>query len=370
MNNQPLKNILCLSLLLMLAACKSADVQQEPLPEQSDIAGAEEVLRSEPAYTANPDIRDSDRFYYALRLLEQGEAQHARVELETFLVHQPRSRRARELIRQIDTPVADYFPRDYFEVKLQPGESLSVLARDYLGDLYAFHILARYNLIDTPSRINAGQIIRIPRTTRAEQHRKNLSQRSSRTPPGSPDPKAAENEAEADAEQQQPAPDQLALMDAALADNDYATAIRHLDSLRTSQQLSAAQERRAADIYHQYADELRDSEPTRAARYYFEAAKLEIKINRPDSALPLLKQSLALNPNNPTANEIYGILKYELTSRYHRKATTAYDNQQWDLAVRLWTLVLEIDPKHQQAKAQLAEIRELKAKQDNPPGDP
>ncbi len=354
------KHILWLGFLLLVAACKSTDLNQPPPTDSSPVELAAELP---PAYTANPEIGESERFYYALQLLEQGQEEQARVELEAFLVHQPKSQKARELIRQIDTPVYQYFPSEFFEVTLQPGESLSVLARDYLDDLYAFYALAKYNSISVPSQINAGQKIRIPSTASAVKHRKTLAE----TVQGE-SPQAAEQPSVAVAPKSnqvvsEQTVDHQALITAALAEDDFASAVEYLEQLRESPGLSTDQQRQAADIYRRYAASLEDQAPQQAAWYYFESAKLTIRLETPDAALPALQKSLALNPDNPTASEIYTILKYELTDRYQRKADIAYANQQLALAIELWTRVLEIDPDHAQARKRLAEAQALQSQQ-------
>ncbi len=355
--NHTVKYTFCLGLLMLLVACGSAGIKPEPqsLPDRRDIDVNTPV---EPAYTANAEIKETERFYYALQLLEQGEEQQARVELTAFLVHHPDSNNAREIIRQIDTPASEYYPSAFFERTLQPGESLSILARDYLGDLYAFYALAKYNNITQLSRLNAGRVIRIPLTETAVQIRKNLAKQAKA-------PSSNTVIEPASGAEETPPVDHHRLMASALAQNDYATAITHLETLRASPGFSVAQERQASDIYLSYAGVLENTAPRQAAWYYFEAAKLQIKLNRSEAALRSLRHSLSLHPDNPTAGEIYTILKEELTLQYQRKASVAYANQQWDLAIRLWTRVLDIDPEHPQAKDHLADIEARKVQPQN-----
>ncbi len=108
------------------------------------------------------------RFSEALTLLARGEPQAARAELVLYLDQQPGSRVARDLLQQIDTPASQYFPPDYEEVTLGSGDSLSSLSKQYLGSVYKFHALAKYNGIAEPQRIRRGQTIRIPLTDAAK----------------------------------------------------------------------------------------------------------------------------------------------------------------------------------------------------------
>lgn len=120
-----------------------------------------------PAYEPQSGLSDKARFREALVLLERGEPLSARVELELYLVSQPASKVARDLIRQIDLPSHEYFPSDYREITLPSGVSLSSLSKRYLGSVFKFHALAKYNGILRPGDMTAGQDIRMPLTAAA-----------------------------------------------------------------------------------------------------------------------------------------------------------------------------------------------------------
>jgi tetratricopeptide (TPR) repeat protein len=132
-----------------------------------DSAEKTESIPVEPAYIPQEGLSAKDRFRTALDLLEGGEPESARAELTLYLQDQPNSGIARSLLEQIDTPIAEFFPAEYQEVTLQSGESLSTLAGNYLGSVYLFHSLARYNGIAEPRKLTAGQVIRIPLTEEA-----------------------------------------------------------------------------------------------------------------------------------------------------------------------------------------------------------
>jgi Tfp pilus assembly protein PilF len=101
---------------------------------------------------------------HALDLLQNGDAKNADVALHTYLKDVPDSKAAAYLISQIEKPLSDLFPADSFTIKLSRNDSLSSLAKIYLGDSLSFYGLARYNDIPVPGKISEGQTIRIPRT--------------------------------------------------------------------------------------------------------------------------------------------------------------------------------------------------------------
>jgi len=120
------------------------------------------------SYQPIEGISSQERFKEVLYLLEAGEPVPARAELVVFLDEKPRSEVGQDLLRQIDLSASEYFPQQYHEIELADGASLSTLSRDYLGSLYKFHALAKYNGIARPRSIKVGETIRIPLTEYAQ----------------------------------------------------------------------------------------------------------------------------------------------------------------------------------------------------------
>lgn len=118
-------------------------------------------------YKPREGLSAQQRFKEAMYLLEAGDPIAARTELVLYLDAQPGSKVGQDLLRQIDMPAFDYFPEDYRVVQLRSGQSLSNLAHHYLGSLYRFHALAKYNGIRKPRSLKAGQMVRIPLTEEA-----------------------------------------------------------------------------------------------------------------------------------------------------------------------------------------------------------
>lgn len=146
---------------VLASACAPTPVQEAPLPE------TEAAASEEPVFTAQPGLSAQERFRVALGLLESGNTGQARAELIAYLEEKPRSDVANDLLRQVETDSLEYYPSEYREITLSSGESLSTLAKRYLGDVYQFHALAKYNNIAEPRRLRAGQTLKIPLTETA-----------------------------------------------------------------------------------------------------------------------------------------------------------------------------------------------------------
>ena len=97
-----------------------------------------------------------------VELLEAGNEDQATVELRRALELDPNNKLALNLMRQITADPQATLGRESFAYTVRPSDTLSRIAGRYLGDIYAFYILARYNGIQVPKRVSSGQVIRIP----------------------------------------------------------------------------------------------------------------------------------------------------------------------------------------------------------------
>jgi LysM repeat protein len=97
-----------------------------------------------------------------IELLELGKEEQARNELKAALALDPNNKLALNLTRQMSEDPVAALGRESFPYVVRGGDTLSRIAGTYLGDIYAFHILARYNNIKVPRQVAAGQTIRIP----------------------------------------------------------------------------------------------------------------------------------------------------------------------------------------------------------------
>jgi tetratricopeptide (TPR) repeat protein len=109
-----------------------------------------------PALTAREHV---DR---ALAMLSAGQREPAQAELQAALAGDPANAAARSLLDQIEKdPVALLGARNY-AYRVRPGETLSQIAGRLLGDPRLFYALARYNGVEAPQSVTAGQVLKIP----------------------------------------------------------------------------------------------------------------------------------------------------------------------------------------------------------------
>jgi tetratricopeptide (TPR) repeat protein len=236
----------------------------------------------------------------AVDQLQNGEEAAARATLERAHQLDPANDLARKLMDQIRADPQKELGPVFFRYTVQKDDTLSKLAQQFLGDRFRFYILARYNDISNPSRLAAGQVIRIP----------------GRAPPAAPATTAPAAPAPATAsEAAAPAPPPPA---EAKPRDDAADALAKAAQLEKSGNLEGA--------YAAYAD---------AAQRYpasAEAAK------RRDAARANLVRSL------------------------DREASQAFQRQNLDLAIAKWDRVLELDPNNKKARLERERALDLKKK--------
>ena len=90
----------------------------------------------------------------------QGDYVRARKELLTALRYNPEHLEAKSLLTDHKQKLEH--AKGYISHTIQPGESISMLAKKYYGDYRQFHLIAEYNQMDDATRITVGQVIKVP----------------------------------------------------------------------------------------------------------------------------------------------------------------------------------------------------------------
>lgn len=144
--------VLRLALIAAGMCLASACSHLPELPQMPRVGGPE----------ATPGLSPRERVRLAIEQLDRGEEALAEAELRAALDEQPDNSAARRLLQQItDDPqtLLTGTPRAY---TVRQGDSMSALAERYLGDALMFYALSRYNDLDAPNQLSAGQRLTIP----------------------------------------------------------------------------------------------------------------------------------------------------------------------------------------------------------------
>jgi tetratricopeptide (TPR) repeat protein len=170
---------LSLTTLVLLAACvQTPDNKTAPAPDSAPGGQTSGGTTTEaPAPTGAPassgapaappvaltpqEIQRS--ITQAVEYLEAGQEELAEAELKKVLQSDANQRLANSLMRQIKDDPVSILGRESFAYRVQPGESLSSIAKRFINnDPYSFYALARYNKITVPKSLAGGQVIRVP----------------------------------------------------------------------------------------------------------------------------------------------------------------------------------------------------------------
>ena len=206
---------------------------------------------------------------------------------------------AKKLMEQIKADPQKELGVVFFRYTVQRDDSLSKLAQQYLGDRFRFHILAKYNEIANPSRLAAGQVIKIPGKAPAP------------TPavarPVTPPVEAAADEAAKAAATESTTP--------------------HGASVALMQQ--GLDQQKSGNL---------------------------------EGAYDSFREAAVRDPGNKDAATQRDNMRQALARRYEREAAQAFQRQNLDEAISKWDRVLALEPNNQKAKLERERALDLRKK--------
>ncbi len=335
----PLTRFALLAVLaVLLPGCAQLQGLFDPEAEVDEEAVPNEEAPPEPA----KGEAEEKRLEVAeiVQLLQRGEMDRARRELDRVLADEPDNRTARNLREQLSDDPRSTLGEDAFQHTVEPGETLARLAREHLGDANRFVILARYNNIERPDRLLAGQQLRIP-------------QDPSGLPRGESDlddqlmaldPEAAPGDGEDGLRR---------ALEADLAAERYASAREVVDRAR--------QHPGARDEWASWLEPLaRDAE----IGYWYQRGVEAHSSGEPEDALQAFGEVLAQDPQHAAARQHHDELERQRKEALHAEAIVRYRNQELDAAIALWDEALEVDPEFEAARGYRLRALELQRRLD------
>jgi murein DD-endopeptidase MepM/ murein hydrolase activator NlpD len=287
----------------------------------------------------------------------------AQRELELALCGDPRQEMAQELMRQIQTPADRLFGSESFPYVVQPGDSLSRIADEFLGDAFLFYALARYNRLGNPSQLKAGQTVRIPVT----EHSRTRAERGDVTPPAvTADPPGGAFTRPVSVSLQatddtDPRPAIHFTLDGAppTAESPRYTAPIPLE--RTTTLMSVAIDA-GGNTSRVRTDRYALTESRAEADASYSSGMAALARGEREAAYQALRRALELAPSHAAARREIEPLRAALVQHYRKEATDAFRQQDLDGAIAGWDRVLEFDPSNRMATLERARALDLKKK--------
>lgn len=328
--------ILVAALMTLLQGCLA--------PQRSDSDAIEHAGASrEGPYVPEAGLSERERFIMVLELLNSGAAERARAELLVYLKSNPNSGLGQDLLRQIEEAPSVYFPSSsYREIKLRSGQSLSTIANDYLGSIYKFYALAKFNGISQPKRLTIGQVIRVPLTREARAAFAALQGSSEAV---SEDPTKSEAETLPAGNEVDDTSIQTRVGETVVAadpekDSQSDTLERNLGAPIEKGDLS--------EVFN--ADKVLEESESSEQEIATESPEILEQGWDGSSSLPAPAAGPEVGVEATNANRVLDL---------HRQALRAYRAQDLDSAIALWNEVLEFDPNHERARLYKAQALEM-----------
>lgn len=293
-------------------------------------------------------------------LLEAGRVDEARVEIERALEIDPANALAQSFLEQISVDPIAALGEDSFGYTVKPGESLSKIAGRFMGDIFQFYILARYNGIEVPRRVPAGQVIRIPGARPST--------------PMRPEPKPVR--AESRPSEREPA--QVDAPEPSRVPVEVATPEHGSDAVPTAEEVPVPPAPPAADVPVESAEPVIEAQPSAPVEPEVVAVPA---VDRPPSAgeLPAspalrplpeptpsdlafqrglreqaqgnnlaafdaFQSAYALDPSNQEALSNAELMRKEIVAEYTRRARAAFARQDLQGSIDAWDELLAFDP--------------------------
>ena len=300
-------SIRCFTSAGIVAAVLLAGCADQPKKDATTAAPPPPAAAPAPvARPAEPEISPAQAKAQSQKLaleavdqLQNGDEIAARQTLAKALALDPANDIAKKMNDQIGADAQKELGATFFRYTVARDDSLSKLAQQYLGDRFRFYILAKYNDIANPSRLGAGQVIKIPGRA---------------PPPGAAPPRAATPGPDATDAASKPAPAETP----APAPDDVASLLQ-----------KGRQQQAAGNLEGAYAT---------------------------------LSEAAARFPGNRDAVLQRDAAKSALIRSYDREGTQAFQRQNLDLAITKWDRILELDPGNQKAKLERERSLDLKKK--------
>ncbi len=285
-----------------------------PAPAPAPVVVAPEPVK--PAPPPQPELTPAQAKQQAQKLtidaiaqLQNGEVAAAQRMLEQAQTLDPANELAKKMLDQTRADPQKELGNVSFRYTVQRDDSLSKIAQTYLGDRFKFHILARYNDIANPSKLAAGQVIKVPGKGPIP-----VPAAATAPAPATPRPEAADEAAKAAA-------------------------------------IETATPRNASMALMQQGADLQ------------KAGNLE-------GAYDAFREAALRDPGNRDAAQQRDAARQSLARRYEREATQAFQRQNLDESISKWDRVLALEPGNQKAKLERERAIDLRKKMSEKFGAP
>ncbi|MEM8988350.1 MAG: LysM domain-containing protein [Pseudomonadota bacterium] len=384
--------------LLICAACAGATALAGCLETTNTGKKPSDELNYSLGCVKSPELQDRQRLREAIDLLGRGEECQARVELIAYTQAVPKSQLAQTLLWSIDSDPKDRWGEKSYRYRVQSRDTLSLIAERHLGDAMLFYSLAKYNGIENPTALSAGETIRIPGEKKAVERIADTAPApdDAPAPPSAPVEAVvgvAENDAPAQVVQQAaglPTAEQK-LSEAAAAWNakDYFTALQNIEQAFELHPDNEIVVRQGAVSYGDHAELLMDAGDIPGARIALRRANefaevygaageverlvgLKAKVAAAEgitkaeaaekngdvlAAFSAYQAVVRAAPDNEAAVGKVAALAPDVADIYFQRGEEAFLDEEFEAAEKAFSDAVNAKPDHSRAQLKLEEVR-------------
>ena len=261
-----------------------------------------------------------------------------------------------------------------FVHRVGPGETLSLIAKKYYGDLKDYHFLAEYNMIRDPSKLEVGQQIFVPGVTKQDVEQQTAEQQAEKKESVvSPEiPATSEYTSTIDASdypiEQIPTEEVTASHDHVIRIEESQTTELHyaraFDLFKREDFTAAAFEfKKVIILSPNYKDAL---EYYKESRYL--AGRKAFQEGRVESAYESFKEVFAMDPTYRETSKFMNLSEEKVKDWHYRRGIQLYKQEKLREALQEWQIVQNIDPDYkkisyyiQRCKQILEKLQEIKS---------
>lgn len=329
-------------MLVLLVACAKPVVKETP-PQPV-------VSKPAPVSAAKPKHEPVLSIEQIVPMLDVGDYASAKKHLQRLLADQPDNGAAKNLLNQVSIDPIAYLGAEHTLHVVEPGETLSGLARTHLGSAMSFVILARYNQLPAPKQLEVGQQLKIPTNPPVNRRLATISPALT-----------------ASATSDWPPPVGIDATTLARLYRERITSLiaaeNYLDAVDTAAE--AGERQPAPGTWNPWLTPL----DRRANALLWQQRGIEQmhsdNLSSHEQAFSAFGKALELSPGLEPATTNRKTIQGVLVLDYHEAAIVAYRNQQLDSALQLWDKALTLDPQFAPAQGYRLRAMELKRRVQN-----
>lgn len=304
-----------------------------------------EAIEKKDLLEKNMRMLAQEHYRKGIALREKGKYYLARKEFLTALELQPDHLEALKALK----PKTEISAKNYIIHTIKPGESLSMVAKNYYGDYKKFPIIAKFNNMSDATRITVGQKIKVPEIEGMPllSSKQEIKTKAVKSPDSLPlEEETRKDEGMEEEETVDEASNYRSLGIEYFNNKEYAAAIVEFNKALNANPDDKSVREYLYNTHFQYGIALFEKEDYLAAKKNFE------------TSLSYNKDCQKCRDYIKKSGEIY-------VETHYNRGLSYYGNQQLAEAIKEWELVRAVDPNYEDVEKDIEKAKTLLERLEN-----